>query len=177
MDFAKIVSEKLEQLQDEYDLSELAANDLLQLNNLAEAMASLDMYNEMLDDELSKEERNIRNISDIQKLITEANKNISLISTQLKIDRKSREKQTESVPDYIRDLKERAKIFLKDRMYYLYCTKCKTLLISMWVLDINSGHKFKVTCINCKNNFIVNGSDLEFHKNVPDVIVPTGMLK
>jgi len=172
MTWDKQVANKLKQLKSEYDLDELAANDLLQLNNLAEAMASLDTYTEMLEWELSCDERNIKNISDIQRLIIEVGKNISSISNDLKIDRKSRERKTESVPDYIKDLKERGRKFLEQRMYYIYCPICKELLISMWILNKNFGHKFKCVCPQCKHEFVVNASDLELHKNIPDVIVP-----
>jgi DNA-directed RNA polymerase subunit M/transcription elongation factor TFIIS len=137
-------------------------------------MVSLDIYNGMLEQELGEEPRSIKNIADIQKLVTEASKNISSISTDLKIDRKSREHKTDSIPDYVRDLKDRAKKFLEQRMYYIYCPKCKTLLLSMWLLDINSGNKFKLTCPNCKNTFVVADSELPLHKNIPDAIVPVG---
>ena len=169
---SRVVKRKLEYLQSEYDLSELAANDLLQLDSLAEALASSDEYNKMLEDELSIEPRNIRNISDIQKLITEVNRNISSISNDLKIDRKSRERKTDSIPDYVKDLQDRARAFVEDRMFYIYCPKCKTLVMSMWILDYTLGHKFKLICKNCKNDFVVNGTDLQFHKNIPDAIVP-----
>ena len=175
MDWLERVEEKLETFKSEYDLSELAANDILQLRSLAEAMSSLDVYNEMLEQELAEDPRSIKNIADIQKLITEAGKNISTISGDLKIDRKNRERKTESVPDYVRDLKSRARKFLEQRMVYIYCPKCKTLLMSAWLLDLNAGNKFKFNCSNCKHSFVVD--DVEFatqHKNIPDVIVPLG---
>ena len=167
-----LVKKKLEILKEEYDLSDLAANDMLQLTNLAEALASQDVYNKLLSEELDSEEANISRVKEIQRLITEVTKNIATISDSLKIDRKSREKKTESVPDYVKDLKLRAKRFLDQRLSYIYCPKCKILVATMWLSRYNQGAKFKFICQKCNDSFIVSDSELDNRKNIDSAVVP-----
>jgi chromosome segregation ATPase len=168
------VEERLAKLNEEYDLSDLAANDRMQLVGLAEAMTQLDQYTALLNRELDQEDDdiNISRIKNLQRLISDARKDISSISDDLKISRKIREKSEEDLTTYIASLKERAANFLEDRLSYIYCTECKTLVATMWLLDYNKGGKSNFVCSKCGQSFLVVHNSLEKRKNVDDALVP-----
>mgnify|MGYP006310932343 CR=1 FL=1 len=167
------VEERLDELSEEYDLTDLAANDKMQLQNLAEAMTQLDQYTDILQRELSKEDEDltISRIKSLQKLISDTRKDISSISDDLKIYRKNRDKSEEDLATYISSLKERASKFLDDRFSYIYCTECKTLVATIWLLEYKNG-KSNFVCPKCGNSFIVAHGQLNKRKNREDALVP-----
>ena len=172
MDLLKQTEVELSRLNDEYDLSDLASNDRRQLEELASANAQAAYFNMLLEEEAQKDSVDIRKLKDLQTLLTGNRKDISTIQGDLKIDRKNREKKTESIPEYIKDLKDRGLKFLAERMSYIYCPKCKFLLGNMWLYKYSMGSKFKFICPNCENSFIVADSDLEQRKNIDTALIP-----
>ena len=172
IDLLKQSELELNKLNEEYDLSDLATNDRRQLEELANALAQSTFFNALLEEESKKETPDIRRLKDIQALLTGIRKDVSTIQGDLKIDRKNREKKTESIPEYIKDLKDRGIKFLAARMSYIYCPKCKFIVGNMWLYDYTLGSKFKFICPRCENSFIVADSDLKTRKNLEDVLVP-----
>jgi len=172
MDLQRQTEAELERLNKEYDLSDLAENDRRQLEELASALAQASFFNWLLQDEAKKETIDVRKLKDLQKLLTDSRKDISSIQGDLRIDRKNRERKTESVPEYVKDIKTRALKFLSERLSYIYCPKCKFLLGNIWLYKYNLGSKFKFICPQCENEFIVIDSALEDRKNLSDAIVP-----
>jgi len=172
MDLLKQTELERNKLNDEYDLSDLAANDRRQLEELASANAQAAYFNMLLEEESQKESVDIKKLKDLQILLTGNRKDISTIQSDLKIDRKNREKKTESIPEYIKDLKDRGLKFLAARMSYIYCPKCKFLVGNMWLYKYSMGSKFKFICPSCENSFIVADSDLEQRKNVATALIP-----
>lgn len=164
--------EKLQKLGEEYDLTDLAVNDRMQLESLAETLAQLDQYNELLNQELSLEDINLRKIKDLQKLASDTRRDVSNISDDLKISRKIREKKSDSLPDYIANLKLRARKFIEDRVSYIYCPKCKTLIGNLHLTDYSYGGKANFVCHHCGQNFIVAFSELTQRKNIEDALIP-----
>ena len=172
MDLLKQTEVELNRLTDEYDTSDMSANDLRQLEELASANAQAVWYSMLLAEEAQKESIDTRKLKDFQTLLTGSRKDSSMIQGDLKIDRKNREKKTESIPEYIKDMKDRGLRFLSERMSYIYCPKCKFLLGNIWLYKYSMGSKFKFICPNCENNFIVADSDLEQRKNIDTALIP-----
>jgi len=166
------VDEKLKELGTEYDLTDLAVNDRMQLESLAEAYTQLGKFYELLDDEFSKEAGNFTRVKDLKKLISDTLKDISNISDDLKISRKIRESKSDHLPDIIAGFKVRARKFIEDRMSYIYCPKCKTLVGNLYLIDYNIGGKANFVCPHCGNNFIVAFSELTTRKNLESALLP-----
>lgn len=166
------VALKLKELGDEYDLTDLAVNDRMQLESLAEALTQLDQFNEFLNNELLLDKLDLRKIKDLQKLVSDTRRDISNISDDLKISRKIREKKSDHLPDYIDNLKLRARNFIEDRMSYIYCPKCKTLVGNLYLVVYDLGGKASFVCHHCGNHFIVAFSELTTRKNVETALIP-----
>ncbi len=173
MDLDVLSSSKLDQFLKDYDVEDLTSGDMLALEELSRALAQLEIFGEMLKEQLGNEDVNLRAVQDLNKIISTARSDISKLQDDLKISRKTRKEKTESVPDFIKDLKKRAKHFLESRLAYIYCPKCKTLLANVWLLDYNAGARFRFVCPNCKDDFMLYDFNLAERTNDPERIVPT----
>lgn len=177
-DLDALAESKLEEFKKDYDLDELTSNDKLSLKELARTLARLDIYNEMFNrifkDTLGEGNRaDMQKLKLLQKFSDDALNSASKLQTDLRIVRKNRKSEEASVEDYIKNLKYRAKKFLESRLSYIYCPKCKTLVSTLWLLDYESGSRFKFTCPHCNTEFIVNDFELVRRTNDESRLVPT----
>lgn len=156
----------------EYDVDDLAINDQIMLDELSTAMAQLELLNGELDTLLAADEIDLRRVSDINKVISTTRADISKIQEDLRITRKTRKEKSDSVPEFIRDLKLRASKFIEERMSHLYCPSCKTLVCSVWLLDYNKQNKILLECPKCGHRFIVESELLVKRTNDLQRLVP-----
>lgn len=171
----ELTNRYLEALTKDYDLDDLASNDELLLNQLATALAQLDVYNEALAVYLEDTDNvDAAKVEKLQKVITAARSDASKIQDDLKISRKARKEKTASITEYISDLKIRAKHFLEQRLSYIYCPHCGTLVATLWLLDYTKGSRCNFVCPHCDRAFLVSDQDLFInHTNDNDKLVPT----
>ncbi len=173
--FEEKVAEKLKQFHRDYDLDELASNDRFQLEQLAHALVHRDTYSSMMEAELSLEEPSVTKIKNLQKLLSDSIRDISNLEDGLRISRKNRKEKTESPVDYIKELKERAKRHLENRLSYIYC-KCGVLVATFWLLNYDQGSRFMFICPQCGSKFFINDSELKNRTNDENRVVPTRVL-
>lgn len=161
----------------EYDVDDLAINDQIMLDELSTAMAQLELLNAELDTLLTADEIDLRRVSDVNKVISTTRADISKIQEDLRITRKTRKEKSDSVPEFIRDLKQRASKFLEERMSHLYCPSCKTLVCSVWFLSYEQPNKILLECPKCGHKFIVESQTLNNRTNDLQRLVPYSQSK
>lgn len=134
-DFEIRIQNKIEQLTEDYDLSDMKSNDLLILRALAQSLISLEDF-----EQTAYEERqnigndNILTIDKMQKIISDLRRDVSNQQTDLKISRKIRKSDDrEDVIQTVTSLKDKAQQFYKQKMAYIICPKCDMLLATIWV--------------------------------------------
>jgi len=164
------VQNVLDKFEQDYDLSDMNANDELALDNLAKIFVRLETYERRLDD--------ADDVSDIDKLtrITERLRNdASKIQTDLGITRRQRKSEKEAnLQTYIDDIKYRAAGMLTDRLNYIYCPKCHMLLCNTWFLyPDEKDNVLRLRCNRplgdsgeiCGHTFTVTSQELKKNKN------------
>ena len=131
------IKAKLDEIAVDYDLSDLKINDKYSLRALATAILHLDDYDIIVGQIKSKgvNDGNIFVLDKISKIQTDLRSDISKIQDDLKITRKSRrsEKQEDAI-SFMAELKIKAKKYYEQKMMYVFCPKCNTLLATTWFL-------------------------------------------
>jgi len=149
----EIVEEKfnrlMAQFQEEYDLSEMLPNDRVVLKNLINAMIQLNDYDAMVT-RLSREgvDTNITVVEKLSNICKTLRNDISQMQTDLKITRRTRKSEKEqSLIAYHEELKKKAAQFYEQKMHYIFCENCGTLLATVWWLyPNNKTEKITVHC-------------------------------
>lgn len=164
------VKQKIDELGNDYDLTDLKYNDIMQLNDLSTAMVTLEALQEVIYKEQKKgiDGDNIAFIDRLNRVISSVRSDVSKIQTDLNLSRKIRKgEKEESVLQYIEKVKDYAKRRYEEVMSYIYCPKCKMLLSTIWLLYPNENNKVTLTCNRlldngkrCKNKFTVTSKTL-----------------
>jgi hypothetical protein len=163
------VKRKIDELGNDYDLTDLKYNDLMQLTDLATAMITLEDFQEVLyKQQKSITEENIIFVDRLNKVISSVRSDISKIQTDLSLSRKIRKGEIEeSVLDYIGKIRAYAKRKYEETMSYVYCPKCKMLLATTWFLYPDQNNSITVTCNrtlkngkSCGNEFSIGSKKL-----------------
>lgn len=131
------IQKKIDEFSSDYDLDDLKINDIYSLKALAAAIIRLQDYDNLLG-QIQAEGINIDNIiliDKIQKIQTDLRRDISNLQNDLKITRRVRKSEKEeSVINFIEDLKVKARKFYQQKMHYVFCPECDTLLFTGWFL-------------------------------------------
>jgi hypothetical protein len=180
--FEKRIEEKLARFEDDYDLSDLKVNDREVLRALAQAIISLEDYEQFVfklrTDGVTAD--NLLAIEKIEKVMEAKRKSISDAQNDLAITRKHRRSDQEtSVLAYIDSLKEKARKFIETRQAYILCPKCSTLLMTCWSLYPQSDNKITLVCkqkdkdgVPCNHKFTITTKEMLSTKqtNRPDIL-------
>jgi hypothetical protein len=158
--FEKRIQDKIDEFGKDYDLSDLKANDMMMLRALAQKLIFLDDLEQAsylirvgglvsVDDHT--ESVNLGKISELKNLNDTASaitKDIISLQENLNISRKSRKNDKESsVISELERLKKAASEFYEQRMFYIFCPKCKELLATAWFLyPEESRNKIRLRC-------------------------------
>jgi len=184
-DFEERIQQKINELTEDYDLSDMKSNDLLILRALAQGLISLEDFELM-----AYEERqnigadNIMTVDKIQKIISDLRRDISNQQTDLKISRKVRKSDDrEDVIQTVETLKEKAQRFADQKMRYIICPKCDMLLATIWVQYPEVDNVLTFTCnrrkggkepeVLCNHKFSVDTRGLwatSLASNKPEVL-------
>ncbi len=135
--FEERIQEKFEELANDYDLEDLNANDILMLRNMIQAMLQIESLEQLAFQLRSGavDEHTINLLGKINTQINDLVDRVSKIQNDLNITRKARKQDKEqSVSDYIEFLKQKAAEFYKQKMQYIFCPNCNTLLGTIWTL-------------------------------------------
>lgn len=148
--FEERIKDKIDEFSEDYDLEDLKANDKLVLRALAQAYITLEDY-ELYTFNLRSEggigNINIVELEKTNNIMSSLRKDISNMQNDLKITRKIRKgEREESVINTIEDLKQKAREFYRNRMYYVWCDECKMLLATTWFLYPDSNNRMVLEC-------------------------------
>lgn len=163
------VKDTLDKIINDYDVSDLNANDELALLNLAQIFVRLDDVERMIDQSMASNE-----IADVQRLNNIAaslRKDASQLQNDLNISRKARkgDDETDVLNQWVL-LKSRAKKHLENRLAYIYCPKCKMLVGNIWCLDWSANNVLRMHCTRildsdtgeiCNHKFKVTSKELK----------------
>lgn len=158
----------IKSFEKDYNLTDMAANDMLYLEELAKVFLLLNDLEGSLRTELEKENTDWLNFEKINRATETLRVSASRIQRDLNITRKARQDtKGQSVVDFIEDLKTRAKHFLEDRLLEVYCPKCKMLLCKVWYLYPLEDNVLNFVCgrKKCGFTFEVTSKYLKKHRN------------
>lgn len=170
----------LEDLYENYDLSEMNANDELSLMELARIFVQLEDLEEQMNSAILNESPGI--VNTLNRIVSSLRKDASQLQQDLNITRKARKGDKEAdLVTYIEDIKRRAKRHLEDRLAYVYCPKCRMLVANVWCRDWEAKNVFRFHCNRikdadtgeiCDTKFKVTSGELKEkgNRNLEDVI-------
>lgn len=162
------IDEILNSFEKDYDLSNMTANDMLALRELARIFAALGIVENKIKDVLSEGE-DVSTFERLNKVASQLRSDASSIQKDLNITRKARQDAGgQSVVEFIEELKKRAQLFLKDRLVEIYCPKCKMLLCKVWFLYPEQPNEMTMICgrERCGHKFSLKSGSLVLNKNI-----------
>lgn len=169
-EFEDRIKKKFEEFSEDYDLSDLKANDKLVLRGLAQAYITLeDLESFSFGMRMGGiEETDITKLERINNMMSVLRKDISSMQNDLKITRRIRKgDKEESVIALIEKLKAQAKEFYESRMMYVWCDKCNMLLFTGWFLYPEEANRIHLICkretekgVYCNNKMTLTSKDL-----------------
>ena len=144
------VEEVLASFYEDYDLSDMNANDEHSLLILAQIFVRLEDLNKQMDQAMADLDEG--KLGKLNSVATILRKDASQIQIDLHITRKARKGEKEQgLVQYIEDIKGRAAKLLDDRLSYIYCPKCQMLLCNVWHLYPDANNIMKLTCVRIKD--------------------------
>lgn len=135
--FEQKIAKKLQEFEQDYDLSDLKINDKDALRALIQAQISLEEYEQKMYvlRSLDLSEDLMYRIEKLSKVMSELRSDISKFQSDLNITRKVRNSDRDvSVMAYLSNLQQQAKKFYENKMSYIFCEKCNMLLGTLWTL-------------------------------------------
>jgi hypothetical protein len=147
----KEVQQKLLEFSEDYDLTDMKVNDKIILRNLVQAIISL----ETLEDTFLRLRTNITadTVLVLDRVATVMNKlrsDISDMQDDLKLTRRIRkESQEENFMEWLGKVKIKAINFHKEKSLYIFCTECRFLLATTWLLYPDENNKITLYCKHC----------------------------
>ena len=149
-EFEKRVESKMAEFQESYELSELTSNDRMMLRALSQALINLEDYEQMsytvriggIDN------TNILAMEKLNNVMTNLRRDISKMSDDLMINRSKRDtEKTQSVINFIDDMKRKAKTYYEQKMSYILCPKCHMVLGTIWTqYPLDERNKITLVC-------------------------------
>jgi len=174
----KAIVAKIDEFGQDYDLSELKINDKIILRQLVQAIISL----EVLEKLFATLRNNVtdKNVLVIDRVATVMNKlraDISKMQDDLKLTRKTRlESVEENFAIWLDSTKKKAMSFYKEKHLYVFCSKCKRLLATVWLLYPGGKNVLSLECKNPECGEITTVTLSELYqtdgKNIKDLVVP-----
>lgn len=157
VDQERRIERKIASFGEDYDLSDLKANDKLTLRALAQSYITLEDY-EKWASQLRSEGISLDRMTELEKLgniQSRLRADISKMQDDLNITRKIRKGDKEqTVISELDRLQKLAKEFYEQRMQYVYCPECKMLLFTGWFHYMDEPkNKIQLVC----NRILDNG--------------------
>jgi hypothetical protein len=163
----KRIQNKLDEFAQDYALEDLKVNDKATLRTLASATLRLEEYDSIINQFTAAgiDEGNIIVFEKLSKAMEGLRSDISKMSDDLRITRKSRKGDKEtSVMAYLDDLKLKARSFMESRSLMIWCPKCNFLLAQLWFLYPNTTkNKVRIVCQHKLEDNSICGEVVEFN--------------
>jgi len=162
-EFEERIDDKLDEFGEDYDLDDLKVNDMLTLRALAQAYIKLEDLENYDYDLRTNKDLKLDDMLDMDKLNNMMSKlrgDISKMQEDLQITKKARKGDTEAtVLSELERLKKAASDFYEERMFYVWCDKCKMLLFTGWFLYPDESQN-KIT-LKCNRRIPINDEEFE----------------
>lgn len=174
-DFDERMEEVIASFGEDYDLSNMTANDKLALTEIARIFVLLGDMEASLKQEMNRDKTDWVLFEKMNRIAASLRDDVSKLQRDLNITRKARQdSEGQTVIDFIADLKGRAKAFLADRLCEVYCPKCNMLLAKVWFLYKEQANSLQLTCgrESCGHKFTVTASDFTKNKNIEGIGPP-----
>jgi RNase P subunit RPR2 len=173
----KRIQEHIEQLGEDYDLDDMKINDKIQLRELVLSMIQVeDLEMTVYEERQNIDPSNIIVLEKLNKMLSTLKSDISNISEDLQLTKRARDRsQSTSVVERWKELSQKAHEFYKRKMLYIFCTKCRMLLSTVWLNYTEcTENMITLKCERCGNQEIVHLDRLYAtdNKNLEDVIIP-----
>jgi len=170
------IKEKLDELEKDYDFSDMKSNDMMQLESLVLAMLQLDdLEKDVYKKRNDLSDSNVLVLEKLNKILSQLRADISTISEDLQLSKKIRNKSKDvSVVQRWEELSKKASEFYKQKMLYIFCPSCRTLLCNVWLLyPDNEKNKVTLYCERCNSKHEVILSELynTNNKNLEDTVI------
>jgi len=175
-DLEERVQNKLAELAEDYDMSDMKVNDKLQLRAMTLAEIQLEDLEKavyVIRQEITKD--NVIVIEKLNNVMAKLRSDISSISDDLQLTRHIRKQSKETnMITHLADLKVKAKKFAKERMLYIFCPECRMLLATTWLMYPDHANKMKLHCKRCDHKWTqdLKGLYKTDNKNLEDVVIP-----
>jgi hypothetical protein len=163
--------EILDSYSDKYDLATLSSpNDRANLEMLINNQVIVESIQAKLQ-ELTEDDP-VENIDIIQRLGSSLKdiieRNLQL-ERALALDRKTRNTNTsESVAEYLVNLKQVALDFLEKRLLRVYCPDCKIMVARLSIVQEHSPFSLRVKCSQCEKDVIIEREEKDIFFDVAD---------
>lgn len=170
------IKEKLDELEKDYDFSDMKANDMMQLESLVLAMLQLDdLEKDVYKKRNDLSDSNVLVLEKLNKMLSQLRTDISNISADLQLSKKVRNKSKDvSVVQRWNELSKKASEFYMQKMLYIFCPDCRTLLCNVWLLyPTNQKNKVTLYCEKCnsKHEIILYELYETGNKNLDDTVI------
>lgn len=155
--FKKKFNEKLKNLQAEYGIDMNNSNDAEMLRALARHLIQSEIVNDQIINLQSSEEvdtRTLKNLGDYQRTLVAT---ITDLQEKLGIGRKQRkEKQVDSVPQFIELVRARARDVWKRETFPVNCERCNIELARVWLNFPDNAYtvNMEIECEKCKERIV-----------------------
>lgn len=170
------IKEKLAEFDDDYDLSDMKVNDKLVLRNLIITILSLEELEQTFSSVQAKvSDRNILLLDRLGNTMSRLRSDISKMQNDLKLTRKIRkEGQEETFMAWLDKVKEYATEFYEEKTLSIFCTSCRRMLASVWLLYPEGDNDIELKCSNCGNHTVLELRNLynTENRNLEDVALP-----
>jgi len=170
------VDEKINALGNDYDFDDMKVNDMTQLRSLAMAMIQLDdLEVDAYEIRQNVDKDNIFLLEKVNKIISDLRSDVSSISSDLQLTKRVRAQSKDiSIANKWKELSNKATMFYKKKMLYIFCTNCRFLLATVWLLYSESElNTIKLECKHCGKQFTVQLNELYMtgNRNLEDVVI------
>ncbi len=163
--FEERVQARLDQLSEDYDLSDMKYNDRELIRRWAYLTERLETEGETL--RLERDGLSAHDALREEQRLSGMQRDILNIQEALNITRARRRDTSEDNPRLLyEDIKMRAARFLKERLAYIKCPKCGMVLCTVNFLYPDAGNTIKLECEKCSNVFQITSKEaIEEEKN------------
>lgn len=163
--FEEKVQARLDQLSEDYDLSDMKVNDRDLLWRMVYLLERLELEGEAF--RLERDSLSANDALREEQRLSGLQRDILNIQDALNITRAKRRDTSEDNPRLLyEDIKMRATKFLKERLAYIKCPKCGMVLCTVNFLYPDAGNAIKLECEKCSNVFQITSKEaIEEEKN------------
>lgn len=157
---ANRVAERIEKLEDEFDLSDMKYHDRLLLERFMTLIIRLEDEEEWLEGRIRNDNISSAEAGRVERRLTMMRDAILDIQKELGISRLVRKDTVEDNPMILfQDIRRRAKRFLEERLCHIKCHKCGILLARTSFLYPQAPNELKLICGRCGAKTITTSAE------------------